>query len=350
MQLNTRFAAIATRGLATVAITATALAGLAGSVISAELIFNNYAPPPSQTTKVLFEQFASDIEEQTGGEVTVSIPATSMAPVDGVWDLVSQGIVDVVNQPRYVLPQKFKLTQIAELPFNTTSSEAASVALQRTYDKYFADLGEYDGVKVLAFTVFEGRQIMNNVRPVETIDDYQGLKIWTTPGPLADAVKAAGATPVPAPFPQLYEFASKGTVDGMIFTPSTARSSQTGEYVKYYTKVPGGLGNLSFALVMNQDSWERLTAEQQQTISAIADTLPQRFGEAQDADEASALNSLDLEVREASPELVDELKARLQDKEKAWIDAARAAGLENPEEALEYYREQMQLVESERAG
>jgi len=338
-----QLASRAARSLSVVAV-ATALLGSVGASGAAELIFNNYAPPTSPVTKVLFEDFAAEIENRTGGGVTVTIPGTSMAPVEGNWDLVTQGVVDVVNQARYVLPQKFRLTQIAELPFNTLSAEAASVALQRTYDKYFAGFDEYAGVKVLAFTVFAGRQIMNNTRPVETIEDYRGLKIWATPGPLAQAVEAVGAVPVVAPFPQLFEFASKGTVDGMIFTPGTARSSQTGPYVKHYTHVPGGLGNLSFALVMNIESWNNLSPEHQQIIQEIADTLPARFGKALDEDEAGALALMDVQYKQASPELVAAIKERLSRSEQAWIGAAREVGLANPEEVLAYYREQMEQL------
>src|SRR5690606_37266730 len=95
---------------------------------AAELIFNNYAPPMSPTTRVLFDAFAADIAERTGGAVTVTIPGTSMAPVNGTWEIVQSGIVDVVNVAAYVMPQQFKLQRLAELPFNTLTAEAASVA------------------------------------------------------------------------------------------------------------------------------------------------------------------------------------------------------------------------------
>lgn len=332
------------RAFAAVSALALAAGVIALPATADELIFNNYAPPMSPTTRILFDSFAAEIAERTGGAVTVTIPATSMAPVNGTWELIQNGVVDVVNVPAYVMPQQFRLQQLAELPFNTQTAESASVALNRTYDRYFADAGEYDGVHVLAFTVLAGRQIMNNIRPVNTIEDYAGLKIWTTPGPLATAANALGATAVPAPFPRLFEFASRGTVDGMMLTPSTARSSQTSEFVQYYTHVPGGLGSISFALVMNQDSWDRLSAENQAIIESIADELPTRFGLAQDADEQSALASMDVEVIEASPELVAAIRDRLAEFEANWIAIATDAGIADPQEVLDYYREQMELV------
>jgi len=337
------------RSACVAAFAATALAGTSLSVNAEQLIFNNYAPPPSPITKVLFNYFADQIKEKTHGEVTVTIPSTSLAPVDGAWDLVTSGGADVVNQPRYARPQQLKLAQIAELPFNTLSAEAASVALTRTYQKYFEKFGEYKDVKLLAFSVFAGRQIMNKVRPVSTVDDYHGLKLWTTPGLLAKAVEAVGATPVVAPFPQLFEFASKGTVDGMMFTPETAMSSQTAKYVKYYTVVPGGLGSLSFALVMNKQRWEALSPEHQKIIQDIADTLPSVFGKAQDAAEAGALKAMDVKVTDASPELIAALQERLKGFEAAWIVTAKEAGVENPEEVLSYYKEQMKQVAAEAA-
>src|SRR5690606_25865636 len=114
-----------------------------------------------------------------------------------------------------------------------------------------------------------------------------------------------------------------------------ARSSQTGEYVQYYTHVPGGLGSISFALVMNEDRWNSLSEEHRQIIQSIADELPTRFGEVQDADEESALASLNLTVEEASPELVAALRERLAGFEAEWIATASAAGIANPQEVLD---------------
>lgn len=346
-----RFSAMArvAQRLSLVGAAALGLSAWTASAQAVELIFNNYAPPTSATTRILFRHFAQQIEERTNGEITVTIPGTSMAPVDGLWELVTTGVADVVNHPRYITPQQLHLAGLAELPFNTLSSEAASVALQRTYERYFADRNEYEGVKVLALNAFAGRQIMNNIRPIEAIEDYAGIKIWATPGPLADAVRATGATPVVAPFPQLFEFASRGTIDGAILTPETAAGSQVASYMRYYTVVPGGLGNLSFGLMMNIDTWNSLSPEHQQIIEEIASTLPAEFGRTLDEDEERALEGLDLEIIEASPELVAELQERLSAQEEAWIAGARERGIDNPEEILSYYREEMEAVIAERS-
>lgn len=309
-----------------------------------ELIFNVYAPRRSPLYKILFEDFAKRIEAETKGAVTVKIPSASLAPPARQWQIVTQGVADVVSVPRFSQRNRLKLMRIAELPFHSTNSEASSIALSRTFKKYFSKSTEFNGVKLLALVVLPGRHYINGKRPIKTMEDFAGLKLWATAGPLSVAVKVTGATAVPAPFPKLFEFASKGTIDGMVISQGSVFSAGVAKFSKYITTFPGGVGTLAFALVMNKDSWKGLSASEKSAIEKIAESIPSRFGKANDKYEKFVSKKLGLSVTKANDALVAEMKKRLAGLTKSWLKTAKASGIKNPQAAIDFYRAEMAKI------
>ncbi|MBU3032485.1 TRAP transporter substrate-binding protein DctP [Paracoccus marinaquae] len=71
------------------------------------------------------------------------------------------------------------------------------------------------GLKLLALWDNGIRHISNNVRPINTPEDLQGLKIRTPPDPMTLQIfTALGANPTPMAFSELYVALQQGVVDG----------------------------------------------------------------------------------------------------------------------------------------
>lgn len=319
---------------------------ISGKAEARELIFNSYVPRQSSFYKVWFEDFAKRIEASSNGSITVNIPGATLAPPTRQLQIVKQGIADVASVPRFSQRNKWKLMRIAELPFNSINSEASSIALNRTYEKYFKSAGEFKGVKLLSLGVLTGRQYVTANTPIKSIKDFKGLKMWAPAGPLAVAAKVTGATVVPAPFPKLFEFASKGTIDGMIITRGSAFAAGVSKYSNHMLHVPGGIGSLAFALVMNESTWKSLSAAEKAAVEKAAVGLPTRFGRAYDKFEAFSAKKMNVSVVNAGPAVVAELNKKLNGLIVGWLKSAAAAGIKNPKEVLAYYRAEMAKVGS----
>src|SRR3989442_5638566 len=114
---------------------------------------------------------------------------------------------------------------IAELPGAGETSLVNSVAYSRVYWRHFHRVGEYTGVKLLGvFTHGPGQ--MFTKRPVNSINDIQGMKIRTGGGVADQVAKALGTSAFVKPAPESYELPKSGCADGVVFTLAALASFQ----------------------------------------------------------------------------------------------------------------------------
>ncbi len=130
------------------------------------------------------------------------------------------------------------------------------------------------GLKGLA--IHEGglRKPLGAKKQLASAQDFRGLKIRTPESPVLEAgIRALGADPTAIPFPDTYAALRDGTVDGM---EANLGLIQT---VKYYEVADFLTNNVNLwpfptVLVMNQDAFDNLSADQQKIITDVAATIP----------------------------------------------------------------------------
>ncbi|MFG6082942.1 TRAP transporter substrate-binding protein DctP [Paracoccus litorisediminis] len=313
----------------------------APALAETELIFNSYLPPHDELYQIAIRDFAAAIEKESAGGIKVTIPDTSLAPSDRQYEMVRDGIADMAIVSTGGVPQLVTLNKIGDLPFNSPSARAASIALWETYNTYFLPFDEFKGVKVLSTNVLPGRQILSVGKlQAKTVADLKGAKLWSPPGALSEAVKKLGAVPVNSEFTDLQEYVTKGTVDAMVMAPNSAKGARVLEYVTGMTQIPGGLGSLSFAVFISQERWDALSPEEQQAIQRAADGLPARTGAAADevlAKLAPEMAKVPTENLEGAQ--LDEFTTLLQARIDEWKERAAKKGLSDPDEVLTFYRD-----------
>lgn len=317
-------------------------AGESAETAPRELIFNTYLPPMDRVRAVSVDDFAQRIEAESRGTIDVTVPGASLANSDFQWSLVTEGVADIAIVPVFTHRAQLKLPLLADLPFNCTSSEAASVALWQTQQAYFGSAGEFDEVELLSMYVLPPFQFISNVKPINSLEDFQGLKIWVAAGPQSETTSLLGGVPVFTLYTQLFEYVSKGNIDALFMGPGTVKQAGIADYVRYMTEFPGGLGSMSFAIVMNRESFAALSQAQQDAIRRAAEGLPQRVGQAIDERNSQGLEESGLVVNTAAPALMAEIRDRLAPLEAAWIESARERGIQDPVAVIAYYRSQME--------
>lgn len=338
---KTTFRALSVASIAMVGMT-TGISAV--SAETAKLLYNSYLPPFNQTYQTAIRDFAKSINEASGGTIEVTIPDSSVAPSDRQYEMVLDGIADMAIISSDSVPQLVALTPIADLPFNSITAEAASIALFETYKTHFESFGEYKGLKVLSMHVLPGRQILSTGDDViDPTTNLTGLKVWTPSGALTDAAVSFGAVPVHSEFGELYEYITKGTADAMFITPGSAKGARVLEFVKNMTDIPGGIGSISFAVVISEERWVELDDQQKAAILKAAEGLPGRTGAASDGAEAKAHEVMaHVKVSVPSDESIVKINQTLSATTATWIEAAKAKGLADPEAVLKSYREVMQ--------
>jgi tripartite ATP-independent transporter DctP family solute receptor len=132
-----------------------------------------------------------------------------------------------------------------------------------------ASMRKSAGLEVLAFGEIGFRQITNNVRPIVTPADFQGMKLRVPGSPTRMLTfETLGATPVTMNFGEVYLALQNGTVDGQEnpLADITARSlHEVQKYISIsnhvYTPV---------TLVMNAAKYDSLTDEQKVLVKEAA--------------------------------------------------------------------------------
>lgn len=309
-----------------------------------KLIYNSYLTGKDAMADVAVREFARDIEAESEGSIQVTIPAASLAQQDQQWSLVSEGVADIALTPIYSRRSQVALPRLAELPLNSITATSASVALWKTQQKYFSDLNEFEGYKLLSMNVLPPSHYFSIKKPIETYTDLKGMKIWTSPGVGMEVSKAVGAVPISSEFMAVYEYVSKGTVDAAMLGAGAVNTVSLGRHFNYMARIPGGMGSVAFAVIMNEDSWNKLSQAQQEAVLRAANELPRRTGASLDHYDANALAKFDHEVMQADADFMDKLRNALAPIRTKWIETAQAKGLSNAEEVFDFYMSEMRAI------
>lgn len=329
---------LVTFGLTLLTTTALVVPATAQSV---ELIYNNTLPPFNETFQVGIRDFAAAIVAESGGDIAVTIPDSALAPTDRQYEAVRDGIADMALLNMSAVSQLVTLNGIGELPYNAPNAEDGSVALWETYKQYFEAVGEWKGVIVLSTHVLPGRQILS-VRPdlvVSAPSDLAGKRVWATSRTLVAAAEAFGAVPMDTPYPELQENVARGNLDAVFITPGSADGAGIRPNVNHVTQIPGGLGTIAFAAIISEEKWNSLTEDQRAAILRAAENLPRRLGAANDAGEIEVQEAFaSIPTTIAEGEALVAFQAAMNAQVEAWKERAAAAGLANPQEALDFYQ------------
>jgi len=243
--------------LATMALAAgLTLAGAGGAAAKTiELKLASFmAPTQVQHTQVL-EPWAKKINEQTNGQVKVTIfAASALGKPQEHFDMAVKGIADISFPILSYSPGRFKLSTVLELPFMMTTSEAISAALWQIYEKYCQD--EFKDVKVLWLFQHGSSQLFTVKKPVKTLADLDGMKIRCTNPLVNKSITMMGASPVFMPVPEVYTALERGVLDGTTISYEGLVAFKQAEVVKYATTLD--MYALNMAIVMNKKKWESL--------------------------------------------------------------------------------------------
>ena len=264
-----------------------------GAVAQTTLRVSNWLPPSHPIIADMIKPWAADIESATQGRVKIEVMEAPLGPPPAQFDIVQTGQADIGFSVHGYTPGRFVLTKLVELPFLADSAEALSVAYWRLHEASLAQADEHRGVKLLSLFTHGPGHIFTTAKPVGTADDIAGLKIRVGGGVVNDVASALGAVPLLEPSSKAYEILSAGIADGIFFPHESVPFFRLDTVVKHGTIVPNGLYNTSFFLIMNQASFDALSAEDQEAVMELSgEAFAKRAGAAWDAADASGLEKM----------------------------------------------------------
>jgi TRAP-type C4-dicarboxylate transport system substrate-binding protein len=141
-----------------------------------------------------------------------------------------------------------------------STASATTMAVQEFYQKHMRE--EFADVHPLMFHV-HARGVIHTKRPVEKVEDLQGMKLRAPSRSIGNALEAMGATAVFIPVPSLPEALSKGVVEGAVIPWEITIPLKISELVDNHAVTPGprGLYTSVFVLAMNKARYEGMPAD-----------------------------------------------------------------------------------------
>lgn len=308
-----------------------------------DLLFNKFVPDSHAFYAGGMLPWSEDVARVTEGRVTVSFPSATLAPPPQQWSMVTDGIADVAIQVNPMESTRLHLPNIGGLPFVGNLAEARGVALWRTHEEFFADANEYEGVHLVGQFTNAGAGLIAG-RPVNSIDELEGMKFWTVGGPPAAILEAIGAVPVPAPGPEMFNMFSKGVVDGIATNWGAMKVWNAYRYTEAYVDIPGGLYAMDFSFIMNEDKWDSICAADQEAINAVSGEQIARnvgkFIDEYDLETIAEVEEQGIEVIAPDDSFMAALEERAGYASGQWVEKANARGVDG-EAALAFYLEQI---------
>ena len=318
--------------LATAALTATPTPTLAET----ELVMSSWLPPRHPIVVNAIKPWAKNIEEATEGRVTVRVLAKPLGAPPAHYDMAVDGVADITyGLHSFTKDDRFTRSRIGQFSFIGDDAVSGSKAFWNVYAGSLDAQAEHKGTKLLGLFVHGPGILHNGVRRIEKPADLEGLKIRTPGGYIADLMGELGATTLFMSSGEVYEKLSRGVIDGVTFTYEALTAFKLTEHLKYAMRVPGGIYNTTWFVVMNEAKWNALSAEDQAAIESVSgEAFSELVGTAwNDADEKAIekIKADGIEIYDAPETMVGAIKETAAKYEASWTETLSGQGFDGAE-------------------
>ena len=217
--------------------------------------------------------FAEKLNELSDGSIEVKVVSDSQLGTDReVIEGMQMGTVDMSFSMNSSLGSFLKEVQVFDLPFLFTSREQAYAVLddEEITGPLEEKMYEEANIKILGWGENGFRHCLNNIKPINSIDDIKGMKLRLAENAIwSDCFTAYGASPTAMAFSEVYTACQQGTVDGFELPIASTFTGQYWEVIKYYSLTGHLFTGLD--LCMSRMTWDSFSEEEQGWIQEAAD-------------------------------------------------------------------------------
>lgn len=248
-----------------------------------KLKFTSFEPPMAAITSKVLAPLASDISAASGGTLQIDMFAGGTLGRNPLQQLklVTDGVADLGWIVLPYTPGRFDDTEIVGLPFLTTNSTEASLALQRLYAS--GALVGFEGLKFLAVAATPPVAIHAN-QPVKLPSDLKGKRVRVSGDHLTRVVEALGGAPVQVGGGQIAESLSRGVVDMTLNNWGFVGDFKINEVSTQHLDIP--MGAVAVGIVMKKDRYDALPPQARSAIDKFSgESLARKLGDVFDLQE-----------------------------------------------------------------
>ncbi|GAB6064640.1 TRAP transporter substrate-binding protein DctP [Deferrisoma palaeochoriense] len=250
-----------------VGILAVVLALAVGPAWAAKEIKLGHVAPPFHGQHQGLLKLAEVVKQETGGEWEVKVfPLGQLGGERSMAEQVQMGTLQMAAITTAVLSNFVPEAAALDLPFLWPDRKTAYAVLDDPeFQKEFFRFFEPKGFVAIGFAENEFRHLTNSKRTVRKPEDLKGLKLRLMEAPIfLDTFKLLGVTPVPMPFPEVYNALQQGVIDGQDNPLLTSILMKFTEVNKHVTLLNHTLTET--VIVVNADFWNGLPKNVQEAL------------------------------------------------------------------------------------
>lgn len=258
------FAAMATCGLMAASLSTTA-ADIQNRTLRIA-VANNPGNPQFDGA----QKFAELITAKSGGKIKAKVYGGATLGKDiQVASAMQGGVIDMAAMNTNLLVGIAKEAGLLDLPFLFENEKEAYTVLDSAVGKKIHAALESKGLVGLGYFDMGYYNLHNTKRPINKLEDIQGLKMRVTETPVSiETMAALGANPVPIPYSELYTVLEQKIVDGGGQPPINMIFGKIAEVQKYYS-----INRYSFtpqSLLMSKKTWDKLSVDEKKLVQDAA--------------------------------------------------------------------------------
>lgn len=221
------------------------------------------------------DAFKKRVEELTKGRVEVTVYKGTLGKGERqLYEAAQLGTLEGVVASTGPLSAFVPEADLFNLPFLFKNTQHAFKVVDGDIGEEFNKKVIAKGYRILGWWIIGMRNTSNRTRPINSPDDYKGLKIRTMESPPFIALyKAMGAVPVPMSITEVYTALSQGTIDGIDGSLASQLEFKHIEVLKYAAVTDHVV--LFFPFAVSERWFQGLPKDVQQAIlSAEAEARP----------------------------------------------------------------------------
>ncbi len=261
---------------------------------------------------------AEEVAKASGGKLKMrTFASASLGSDDQMQNALIGGAQEMMVGSTATLVGIAKEMAVWDTPFLFINEKQADYVLDGPVGRQVMDALEAKGMVGLVYWENGFRNLTNNVRPIEKLEDFNGVKLRVMPNPVfIDTFRQMGANAVPLPFSELFTALETKAVDGQENPYNTILSSKFYEVQKYLSVTNHVYS--PWIVTASKRWWDGLSKTEQDIIMQAA--VKARDAEREDtrAEAREALASIrehGMQINEVTPEEV----ARMREKAKPAI-------------------------------
>lgn len=260
-------------------------------------------------------KFKAAVEAKSGGKIKVQLFLNGTLGSDqATVSSLKGGTVEMAVMNSGILASEAKELAIFDFPFLFANEKESDAIVDGPVGKKMHALLEAKGLVGLSYWELGYRHMTNSKRPLNKVEDIEGLKLRVIPSPInVDWVKALGANPTPMPFPEVYAGLEQKAIDGQENPVSVIAANKFWEVQKYMA-----LTNHQYnpqSVIFSKKVWDTLSAAEKKIIDDSADEAAKSQREAARAAVAANLELLKkngMTVTQFPPAEVAKLREKMQ--------------------------------------